>query len=109
MVLAPVFALIALLIVLDSPGPVFYRAERTGYRGRPLRMLKFRKMRADAAGGSADGRGRRAPDAGRRVAGRTKLDELPQLWHVLRGEMSLVGPRPETPDLRRSPRAPTTT
>ena len=51
MLLAPLFVLIALLIVLDSPGPVFYRAERVGFRGRPLRMLKFRKMHPDATGG----------------------------------------------------------
>jgi lipopolysaccharide/colanic/teichoic acid biosynthesis glycosyltransferase len=97
-VLAPVFAGIALLIVLDSPGPVFYRSERAGYRGRTLRMLKFRKMRVDAAGGSltvaADERFTRLGT----FLARTKLDELPQLWHVLRGDMSLVGPRPETAD-----------
>jgi lipopolysaccharide/colanic/teichoic acid biosynthesis glycosyltransferase len=97
-VLAPLLALIALLIVLDSRGPVFYRAERAGFRGRPLRMLKFRKMRTDARGGAltvAD------DDRLTRLGGwlvRTKLDELPQLWHVLRGEMSLVGPRPESPE-----------
>jgi lipopolysaccharide/colanic/teichoic acid biosynthesis glycosyltransferase len=97
-VLAPIFGVLALLVVLESPGPVFYRAERAGYRGRPLRMLKFRKMRPEAVGGTltvAD------DDRLTRLGGflaRTKLDELPQLWHVLRGEMSLVGPRPETPD-----------
>jgi lipopolysaccharide/colanic/teichoic acid biosynthesis glycosyltransferase len=98
LVLAPAFAVIALLVVLDSPGPVLYRAERAGHRGRRLRMLKFRKMRMDAAGGSltvADDE--RFTGLGRFLA-RTKLDELPQLWHVLRGEMSLVGPRPETLD-----------
>jgi lipopolysaccharide/colanic/teichoic acid biosynthesis glycosyltransferase len=97
-VLAPLLALIALLIVLDSPGPVFYRAERTGFRGRPLRMLKFRKMRTDARGGAltvADDE--RLTRLGAWLV-RTKLDELPQLWHVLRGEMSLVGPRPESPE-----------
>jgi lipopolysaccharide/colanic/teichoic acid biosynthesis glycosyltransferase len=94
-VLAPLFAVIAALIVLDSPGPVFYRAERVGFRGRPLRMLKFRKMRDDATGGLLTV----ANDARLTRVGawllRTKLDELPQLWHVLRGDMSLVGPRPE--------------
>jgi lipopolysaccharide/colanic/teichoic acid biosynthesis glycosyltransferase len=97
-VLAPVFGVLALLVVLESPGPVFYRAERAGYRGRPLRMLKFRKMRPEATGGTltvADDE--RLTRLGGLLA-RTKLDELPQLWHVLRGEMSLVGPRPETPD-----------
>jgi lipopolysaccharide/colanic/teichoic acid biosynthesis glycosyltransferase len=96
-VLAPLFLAIALLIVLDSPGPVFYRADRVGFRGRELRMLKFRKMRPDAAGGPLTVSGdERLTRVGAWLA-RTKLDELPQLWHVLRGEMSLVGPRPESP------------
>jgi lipopolysaccharide/colanic/teichoic acid biosynthesis glycosyltransferase len=96
-VLSPLFALIALLVVLDSPGPVFYRAERVGRRGRPMRMLKFRKMCLDASGGAltvADDE--RLTRVGALLL-RTKLDELPQLWHVLRGEMSIVGPRPESP------------
>lgn len=96
-VLLPLLLLVALLVVLDSPGPVFYRAERTGFRGRPLRMLKFRKMHSNARGAALT-----VADDGRltRLGAwlvRTKLDELPQLWHVLRGEMSLVGPRPESP------------
>jgi lipopolysaccharide/colanic/teichoic acid biosynthesis glycosyltransferase len=96
-VLAPLFSAIALLIVLDSPGPVFYRASRVGFRGQPLRMLKFRKMRPDAAGGPLTVAGdERLTRVGAWLA-RTKLDELPQLWHVLQGEMSLVGPRPESP------------
>jgi lipopolysaccharide/colanic/teichoic acid biosynthesis glycosyltransferase len=96
-VLAPVLAIIALLVVLDSRGPVFYRADRVGYRGKPLSMLKFRKMHTAAHGAAltmAD------DDRFTRVGvwlARTKLDELPQLWHVLRGDMSLVGPRPESP------------
>jgi lipopolysaccharide/colanic/teichoic acid biosynthesis glycosyltransferase len=96
-VLAPLFLAIALLVVLDSPGPVFYRAERVGYRGRRLRMLKFRKMHRAAHGAPltvADDE--RLTRMGAWLA-RTKLDELPQFWHVLRGEMSLVGPRPESP------------
>jgi lipopolysaccharide/colanic/teichoic acid biosynthesis glycosyltransferase len=96
-VLAIPLGVIALLVVLDSPGPVFYRAERVGYRGRPLRMLKFRKMRDDATGGALTlAEDERLTRLGKWLA-RTKLDELPQLWHVLRGEMSLVGPRPESP------------
>jgi lipopolysaccharide/colanic/teichoic acid biosynthesis glycosyltransferase len=97
LLMLPLVAVIALLVVLESPGPVFYRAERVGREGRPLRMLKFRKMRADAAGGAltlADDD--RLTRLGAWLA-RTKLDELPQLWHVLRGDMSLVGPRPESP------------
>jgi lipopolysaccharide/colanic/teichoic acid biosynthesis glycosyltransferase len=98
MLLAPLLLLIALLVVLDSPGPVFYRATRFGFRGRPLQMLKFRKMRVGAAGaGVTLAQDERLTRVGAWLA-RTKLDELPQLWHVLRGEMSLVGPRPESPD-----------
>src|SRR3954471_21826118 len=96
-ILSPLFLVIALLVVLDSPGPVFYRADRVGYRGRPLRMLKFRKMHEDATGSAltlADDE--RLTRVGRWLV-RGHLDELPQLWHVLRGEMSLVGPRPESP------------
>ena len=96
-VLSPLFAVLALLVVLDSPGPVFFRAERVGFRGRPLRMLKFRKMRTGAHGLALTVAGdERLTRLGPWLV-RTKLDELPQLWHVLRGEMSLVGPRPESP------------
>jgi lipopolysaccharide/colanic/teichoic acid biosynthesis glycosyltransferase len=96
-VLSPLFLVIAILVVIDSPGSVFYRADRVGYRGKPLRMLKFRKMHPTARGGAlttADDE--RFTRVGIWLA-RTKLDELPQLWHVLRGQMSLVGPRPESP------------
>jgi lipopolysaccharide/colanic/teichoic acid biosynthesis glycosyltransferase len=96
-ILALPLVIIALLVVLDSRGPVFYRAERVGYRGRRLRMLKFRKMRADATGGALTlAEDERLTRVGRWLV-RGHLDELPQLWHVLTGEMSLVGPRPESP------------
>ncbi len=95
--ISPIFLLIAVAIKLDSPGPVFYRVRRVGYRGRPLMMLKFRKMRDDATGlpltANADSRLTRVGQ----LLARTKLDELPQLWDVVRGRMSLVGPRPEDP------------
>jgi lipopolysaccharide/colanic/teichoic acid biosynthesis glycosyltransferase len=95
--LSPLLLVIAILIELDSPGPIFYRAERVGFRGRPLRMLKFRKMHAGARGIALTVAGDdRLTRLGVWLA-RSKLDELPQLWHVLRGEMSLVGPRPESP------------
>jgi lipopolysaccharide/colanic/teichoic acid biosynthesis glycosyltransferase len=94
---APLLVVIALVVVLDSSGPVFYRAERVGRGRRPLRMLKFRKMHVDAAGPALTLSGdRRFTRVGALLA-RTRLDELPQLWHVLRGDMSLIGPRPEDP------------
>jgi lipopolysaccharide/colanic/teichoic acid biosynthesis glycosyltransferase len=93
----PIWMLIALAIEIDEPGPVLYRARRVGRHGREFDMLKFRKMRRDATGArltlSDDERFTRIG----RLLTRTKLDELPQLINVLRGEMALVGPRPEDP------------
>jgi len=94
---SPLIAVLALAIRLDSPGAAFYRCRRVGLRGRPLRMLKFRKMHDGASGPALS-----SPDDVRftrlgSFLARTKLDELPQLWNVLKGEMSLVGPRPEDP------------
>jgi exopolysaccharide biosynthesis polyprenyl glycosylphosphotransferase len=92
--------LIALAIRLDSPGPVFYRQERLGRHGRPFRVLKLRSMRQDA---EPDGAAQWATPGDQRVTRvgiwlrRTRLDELPQVLNVVRGEMSLVGPRPERP------------
>ena len=95
--LLPILAAIALLVRLDSPGPAFFRCERVGYRGRPLRMLKFRKMAVGARGAPLTlAEDERFTGVGSFLT-RYKLDELPQLWHVLRGHMSLVGPRPEDP------------
>jgi lipopolysaccharide/colanic/teichoic acid biosynthesis glycosyltransferase/glycosyltransferase involved in cell wall biosynthesis len=95
--LAPLMALIALAVKAGSRGPVLYRGIRTGRNGRPFRILKFRSMvvRAESMGGSAT-----AADDPRitgigRFLRKYKLDELPQLVNVLKGEMSLVGPRPE--------------
>jgi lipopolysaccharide/colanic/teichoic acid biosynthesis glycosyltransferase len=96
--LSPLLLVLSAVVRLDSPGPILYRAVRVGYRGRPLHMLKFRKMAAAAAGRPLTLAGdERLTRVGAWLA-RTKLDELPQLWHVLRGEMSLVGPRPEAPE-----------
>ena len=98
-VLAPLFALLAIAIRATSPGPVFFRQERVGLNGRPFRIIKFRTMRqdAEAVGGqltvAGDVRVTRVGAALRRW----KVDELPQLINVVLGEMSLVGPRPEVP------------
>jgi exopolysaccharide biosynthesis polyprenyl glycosylphosphotransferase len=98
-VTAPLFPLIAALVRM-TPGPILYRQTRLGEGGRPFTIYKFRTMRRDAEEGQAmwaaesDGR---VTSFGR-VLRRTRLDELPQLWNVLRGEMSVVGPRPERPE-----------
>jgi lipopolysaccharide/colanic/teichoic acid biosynthesis glycosyltransferase len=99
LVVWPVMLVIAVVVKLDSPGPVFFRQERVGRHGRPFRIHKFRTM--------ADGADRRGPaltvGADRRITRvghflrRTKLDEIAQFIDVLQGTMSLVGPRPEVP------------
>jgi Undecaprenyl-phosphate glucose phosphotransferase len=102
--LSPVYAVIALAIRLSDGGPVLYRQRRMGLDGRPFDILKFRSMVVDAERGS--GPTWASPDDERRtpvgaLLRRSSLDELPQLWNVLRGEMSLVGPRPERPEFVR--------
>jgi exopolysaccharide biosynthesis polyprenyl glycosylphosphotransferase len=94
-VLSPLFAILALAIKLDSPGPVFFVQNRVGLRGRPLPLLKFRTMRQAVRSTSEWVRdnGDRITRTGKWLR-RFRLDELPQLLNVLRGEMNLVGPRP---------------
>jgi len=97
--LSPVMLFVALLVKLESKGPVFYVQERMGLDARPFMMIKFRSMRQDA---EANGPGWTRPDDPRRtrigtIIRRINIDELPQLINVLIGEMSLVGPRPERP------------
>ena len=97
--LFPLLALIALLIKLDSPGPVLYRQTRVGHHGYPYVLLKFRSMRSDAEVGGikwATVGDNRITKVGAWLR-QLRLDELPQLWNVVKGEMSLVGPRPERP------------
>lgn len=99
LLLFPLFIVIALAIRLDTPGPIFYRATRVGRDGHLFKLYKFRTMiiNADQLGpkvtGASDSRITRVG----RFLRRTKLDELPQLLNVIRGEMSMVGPRPEDP------------
>ena len=98
-VLWPVFLLIALAIVIDDPGPVFYRQVRVGRGGKPFRIFKFRTMVVDADKKGLSitvGRDSRITRVGAFLR-KTKLDELAQLLNVLCGQMSFVGPRPEVP------------
>lgn len=95
--LAPLFAMVAAAIRLDSPGPVFFRQRRYGYLNEEIRVWKFRSMRADAEDPNAHRQVSAGDDRVTRIGGflrKTSLDELPQIFNVIRGEMSLVGPRP---------------
>ncbi|MBN1872934.1 MAG: sugar transferase [Anaerolineae bacterium] len=96
-ILFPVFIIVAFLIKLDSPGPVFFSGKRIGRYGKPFNMLKFRSMVAGAPQKGASITSQDDPRITRigRILRKTKLDELPSLWNVLKGDMSLVGPRPE--------------
>jgi lipopolysaccharide/colanic/teichoic acid biosynthesis glycosyltransferase len=95
---SPFMAVIAALVRQDSPGPALFRQTRVGKLGQPFTIYKFRTMRVDAAGllvtTTSDDR---VTKSGRWLRA-TKLDELPQLWNVARGDMSIVGPRPEVPE-----------
>ena len=100
LVASPLLLLVAGLIKLTSRGPAIYRARRAGVGGAPFDVLKLRTMvrDADREGTITSGTDTRITPVGHVLRG-TKLDELPQLWNILRGEMSLVGPRPESLDI----------
>jgi lipopolysaccharide/colanic/teichoic acid biosynthesis glycosyltransferase len=103
--LSPVFLLLAVLIKLESPGPVFFRQTRVGKGFRTFTLFKFRTMRVAESSGYelTCGNDERITRFGALLR-RTKFDETPQLWNILRGEMSIVGPRPQTPALVESMR-----
>jgi lipopolysaccharide/colanic/teichoic acid biosynthesis glycosyltransferase len=100
LLLLPVLAIVAVIIKLDSPGPIFFRQERVGLRGRPFRIFKFRTMVVGAAraGTALTVRGDTRITRAGVVLRKNKFDELPQLFNVLAGDMSIVGPRPEVPE-----------
>ncbi|MBY8911584.1 sugar transferase [Bacillus sp. YC2] len=95
----PIMALFSILICLESPGPAFYKQERVGKNGRPFHLYKLRSMKIDAEKSGAVWALKKDPRVTKVGAfiRRTRIDELPQLLNVLRGEMSLIGPRPERP------------
>lgn len=96
-VLSPVYAVISLMVKLDSPGPVFYRQERIGLHKRPFKIIKFRTM-VDCAESDGPALSHKNDPRITRTGAflrKYRLDEIPQFWNVLKGEMSLVGPRPE--------------
>jgi sugar transferase (PEP-CTERM system associated) len=98
--LLPILLLVAVLIKFDSPGPVFYTQERVGRGGRTFRIFKFRSMRRDAEGDGGPRWASAQDDRITRIGNilrRTRLDEVPQLINVMKGDMNLVGPRPERP------------
>ena len=98
--MAPIMCIVSLLIKLDTRGPVFYRQQRVGFNGVIFNLIKFRSMKIDAEMNGAVWAQENDPRITRvgRIIRFLRIDELPQLWNVLKGELSLVGPRPERPE-----------
>lgn len=99
---APFILVFGIIIKLTSPGPVFFKQERVGYMGKNFKVVKLRSMRNDAEAKTgavwAKKNDPRVTPVGRFMR-KTRIDEMPQFWNVLKGDMSLVGPRPERPEL----------
>jgi len=95
----PIIIVTAILIKLESRGPIFYRQDRVGKNGRPFILAKFRSMRVDAeeSGPVWASKGDTRTTRVGRIIRKTRIDEIPQFWNILKGEMSFVGPRPERP------------
>src|SRR5690349_9461797 len=98
LLLTPLLIGIATIILAEDGAPVFFSQTRVGRRGQPFRIWKFRTMRACATGSAITARGDDRITRAGAVLRKYKIDELPQLFNVLKGEMSLVGPRPEVPE-----------
>jgi exopolysaccharide biosynthesis polyprenyl glycosylphosphotransferase len=99
---APLLGVFGGLVYLESPGPIIYRQTRTGRRGRMFKILKIRSMRLDAEAQGGAQWAKKGDDRRLKIGAfmrATNIDEVPQFWSVLKGEMSLVGPRPERPEL----------
>jgi len=99
---APLIALFCAVVYAESPGPVFYRQTRMGRKGKPFQIIKIRSMRLDAERAGKPGWTTKDDPRRLRIGGlirKWNIDELPQFWNVIKGEMSLVGPRPERPEL----------
>jgi lipopolysaccharide/colanic/teichoic acid biosynthesis glycosyltransferase len=93
----PVIALAAIAVALTSPGPVIFRQKRVGLKGRHFVLYKIRTMRVAAGGPQVTAGGDSRVTKVGKLLRKTKLDELPELWNILKGDMSLIGPRPEVP------------